>query len=134
MTSLPTTPASNVDDDNRPEPVVNAARLGGGVAAVVVAALGLIALVLAGHAGDLDALSKTLGALFTALGALTAYLAPLWQAYKARRQVTPLVDPRTADGEPLTTVAEHDDRHAAALEVLEPPAPLEHTPEHAAPE
>lgn len=88
----------------RPEPVVNAAKLGGLVAAVVVAIAAVIALVLAGRWTDINALGTTLGAFFGALIALAAYVAPVWQAYKARAKVTPLVDPQTAAGTQLVPI------------------------------
>lgn len=77
----------------RPEPVLDHVRLGALIAAAVVAIGGVVALVVAGNLTDLDALGKAVGGAVTAVGALVVYLAPMWQARKARALVTPLSDP-----------------------------------------
>lgn len=87
--------------DVRPEPVLHAARIGGLLAALVVAIAATVSLALAGRWTDLDAWGATLGGLAGAVMALGAYVAPVWQAHKARAKVTPLSDPRDADGTPL---------------------------------
>jgi hypothetical protein len=89
---------------DRPEPVLSAAKLGGLVAAVVTAVGGTVALIVAGKAGDVNALGLSVGAAVTAVVALVAYVAPVWQAHKARRLVTPLESPRNSDGVPLMAV------------------------------
>ena len=88
-------------EPERPEPVLDAARLGGLLAAAVVTVGAVVTLVLAGRWTDLDALGASLGAALGALMALAAYVAPVWQARKARAKVTPLSSPRDADGTPL---------------------------------
>lgn len=88
----------------RPEPVLNAAKLGGLVAAAVTTVAGLIALIVAGKAGDVNALGVSVGAAVTAVAALVAYVAPVWQARKARRQVTPLASPRNNYGDSLVAL------------------------------
>jgi Flp pilus assembly pilin Flp len=105
--AAPEEPGSDVtSEDARPEPVLNAARLGGLIAAVVIAIAATISLVLAGRWTDINALGKSLGGAIGAVLALTAYVAPVWQAYKARKKVTPLSDPRDAAGRPLTPAEE----------------------------
>lgn len=85
----------------RPEPVLEAARLGGLVSAVVVTVAATVSLVLAGQWTDINALGTVLGGLTGAVMALIAYIAPVWQARKARAKVTPLADPRDLLGRKL---------------------------------
>jgi|SRR3954464_6397815 len=85
----------------RPEPVLDAAKIGGLLAALVVAIAATVSLVLAGKWTDINALGTVLGALASAVLALTAYFAPVWQAHKARAKVTPLADPRDSSGRKL---------------------------------
>jgi hypothetical protein len=90
-------------DQPRPEPVLDAAKLAGLVSALVVALLGIIALVVAGNVlGDMTTLSNAISSVIVAASALVAYLTPVWQARKARSKVTPLADPRDALGRALT--------------------------------
>lgn len=93
----------------RPEPVLVHVRIGALVAAAVVAIGGVVALIVAGNVSDLDALGKAVGGAVTACGALVAYLAPMWQARKARELVTPLSDPILADVDEHTAEALGDD-------------------------
>jgi hypothetical protein len=100
-----------MDGAPRPEPVLDAAKLAGLVAAVVVAVLGVIALIVAGNVlGDLDALANSISAVIVAFSALAAYLAPVWQARKARAKVTPLADPRDLRGRKLIAVPDPQPR------------------------
>lgn len=85
----------------RPEPVLDAAKIGGLIAALVVAIAATVSLVLAGRWTDINALGTTLAGLASAVLALTAYFGPVWQARKARAKVTPLADPRDASGRKL---------------------------------
>jgi Flp pilus assembly pilin Flp len=85
----------------RPEPVLNAAKIGGLIAALVVAVAATVSLVLAGKWTDINALGTALGGVAGAVLALAAYIAPVWQAYKARKVVTPLSDPRDTAGRQL---------------------------------
>lgn len=94
-------PPIEADLQPRPEPVLQAAKLGGLVAAVVVAVAAVVSLVLAGQWTDINALGTVLGALAGAVMALIAYIAPVWQARKARAKVTPLADPRDMLGRKL---------------------------------
>lgn len=96
----PTTAPVEGEVLDRPEPVLDAARLGGLTAAATTAVGGVVVLVLAGGAGDVNALGLAVGGAVTAVAALVAYLAPLRQARKARAKVTPLEDPRDAAGNP----------------------------------
>lgn len=86
---------------DRPEPVLDAAKLAGALSALVVAVVGLVLLIVAGRAADLDALTSALNGIGLAIAAVVAYLAPVWQARKARAKVTPLTDPRDAVGDQL---------------------------------
>lgn len=95
--------------DPRPEPVLDAAKLAGAIAAVIVA-VG-IALRLAGLADVVDEdLARIAEAASNAvLGAATAWaLVGPWitARLKARDKVTPLTDPRDARGVELLPVDE----------------------------
>lgn len=94
-------PADAALPAKRPEPVLSAARIGGLIAALVVSIAAAVSLVLAGQWTDINALGTALGAVAGAVLALAAYCGPVWQAYKARPQVTPLSDPRDAQGRQL---------------------------------
>lgn len=94
------TPSQPAETPSR-EPVLDAARIGGLVAALIVAIGGTVTLVLAGRWTDITALGTALGGVISAALALSAYLAPVWQARKARAKVTPLIDPRDAAGRKL---------------------------------
>jgi hypothetical protein len=86
----------------RPEPVIDAAKLAGLLSAAVIAVLGVVGLVVGGNVlGNLDALANALTAAGIAIGAVVAYLLPVWQARKARAKVTPLADPRDPMGRKL---------------------------------
>jgi Flp pilus assembly pilin Flp len=89
------------DDQPRPEPVLDAARIGGLIAALVIAVAATVSLVLAGKWTDINALGTALGGVAGAVLALIAYFAPVWQAHKARAKVTPLADPRDIAGRQL---------------------------------
>jgi Flp pilus assembly pilin Flp len=89
------------DDQPRPEPVLDAARIGGLIAALVIAVAATVSLVLAGKWTDINALGTALGGVAGAVLALIAYFAPVWQAHKARAKVTPLADPRDITGRQL---------------------------------
>lgn len=98
----------------RPEPVLDAAKLGGLVAAAVVAVLGVVLTVAAGITLDnLTALGVVIAGAVTAVAALGAYLAQVWQGRKARAQVTPLDDPRDEAGRELVPAGVSDSEHLA---------------------
>lgn len=85
-------------DESRPEPVVNGAAAAGAVTAVV-GLLGIIA-VTAHWITPED--SAVLGpAVANGVIALVGAVSALVAAVRARRHVTPLSDPRAADGTPL---------------------------------
>lgn len=94
-------PADAVLPVKRPEPVLVAAKIGGLIAALVVSIAAAVSLVLAGQWTDINALGTALGAVAGAVLALVAYFGPVWQAHKARAVVTPLDDPRDAQGRQL---------------------------------
>lgn len=89
------------DPTPTPEPVMDAAKLGGMTAAAVSAVSGLVMLIIAGKAGDVGALGLSVGAAVTAVTTLVSYVAPVFHAKKARAQVTPLAHPRDSTGAPL---------------------------------
>lgn len=87
----------------RPEPVLDAGKLGGLVGGVTAGISGVAALVVAGVTVDeVSPLFVAIGGTFTALGALVAYVAPIVTAKLARGVVTPMEDPRNAAGQRLT--------------------------------
>jgi hypothetical protein len=130
----PPTQLEPAGEQQRPEPVLDEAKVAGTVSAVVVAVVALVLLVIRGQAADLTALQLAVEAVLSTGAAAVALLAPVWRARRARRQVTPLEAPQTADGVPLVPIDE------AQVVVAEKPAPWvvepqtpDH-PDHAAPE
>lgn len=86
----------------RPEPVVNAA----GVAGAVTAAVGLLGILAVSLHWITPEDSATLGpALANGVIAVVGALSALLAAFRARRAVTPLSDPRTAAGEQLVPLS-----------------------------
>lgn len=81
------------------EPVKQLALLGSLLSAAIVAVGGAVALIVA-HS-DLSAIAQAVGGAVVAVGTLAAFLAPYLAALRARKLVTPLSDPRAADGTPL---------------------------------
>lgn len=104
MPQTPGVPDHAAPEPPRPEPVLDAAKLGGLAGAATTAVGGTVVLVISGQAGDVGALGLSVGAAVTAVAALVAYVAPVWQARKARAKVTPLSSPRNGDGTPLMVV------------------------------
>lgn len=89
----------------RPEPVTEAAKLGGLLSALLVAVGGVIALFIGGLTlEELGPLGIAIGAVVTAALALAVYGIQVWQGLKARAKVTPLSSPRNGDGVPLMAV------------------------------
>lgn len=89
----------------RPEPVLDAAKLGGLLSALFIAAGGVAGIFVAGFTvDDLGALGFALAAVIVAAAAVASYAVQVWQGYKARALVTPLSSPRNADGVPLMEV------------------------------
>lgn len=86
---------------SRPEPVMDAAVLAGAVSGLVVA-VGA-ALIVLGFATQDDVMNwaTIAGGIVTSGAAVVAALMPIWRAYKARPLVTPLADPRDAEGRDL---------------------------------
>lgn len=105
-----TDPFSGAD---RPEPVLQAARLAGAVSGLVTA--GGATFVLLGWATgpQVTQWAVICGGIVTAVGALLAAALPLITARGARKQVTPLTDPRDADGVRLVPVSDTPGAHAA---------------------
>lgn len=99
-------------DLTRPQPVVDAAKLGGLVSAAVIAVGGALFLILAGVTTDtLGAVGIAIGAAVTAVTALIVYVVSLVQGRKAAEKVTPLEDPRDYRGVQLVP-ADSYGRHA----------------------
>lgn len=92
------------DPLNRPEPVLNEARIVAGVSGALPLLAGIA--IAAGwvQAGETDTLTAGLVAATGALvGVINASVA-FWRAHKVRARVTPLADPRGASGEQLIAV------------------------------
>ena len=89
---------------DRPEPVLDAAKVASAVSGAV-GALGA-ALVLVGWATAEQVQSWVIvtGGAVSALATLVAVVAPIVAAYRARGLVTPLESPRNSDGTPLMAV------------------------------
>lgn len=83
----------------RPEPVKQAAALGGLVSAAVAAVGGVVTLV-AAHA-ELSTVATAVGGAVTAVVTLVAFCAPYLSALRARKLVTPLEAPQNAYGTTL---------------------------------
>lgn len=89
----------------RPEPVLDAAKLGGAVSAAIVGVGGLIVLIFTGvTVEDVSRWALAAGTAVTALASLGVYVAPVLSGLRARAKVTPLESPRNADGVPLMEV------------------------------
>ena len=101
--STPVTPQppTTGGTEPRPEPVVDAAKLAA-AAAGAVAAIGAITTLWGWTTADqVQSLVVLIGGLITAVATLVAVVAPIAAAYKARKQVTPLADPRSRSGAAL---------------------------------
>lgn len=81
----------------RPTPVIDYARLGALVSAVVTAGGGCLVIVGLATDGAVQVWSASAGAVVVAVGALLAYVLPIVQAKKATELVTPVEDPHTVD-------------------------------------
>ena len=90
------------DQEKRPEPVLDPARLGGLVGAAVTAVGGAAVIITTGVTTEtLPALGVAVGAAVTAVAALAVYLVAAFAGRAGRAQVTPLSDPRDALGRRL---------------------------------
>lgn len=97
--------ADHAEKVERPEPVLNAAKLGGLLSAFFVAVGGVVALFVGGFGlDDLGPLGVAIGLVITTGLAVGVYLVQLWQGLRAREQVTPLASPRNSDGIALMEV------------------------------
>jgi hypothetical protein len=94
--------------EKRPEPVMDAAGLAGAIAGAIVAVGGLLRAVrLLPVEIDVQVVADEASRVVFALAALWAFGGPLLVArLRARDKVTPLVDPRAADGRPLVVEGE----------------------------
>lgn len=87
-----------------PEPVMDAAKLGGLVSAAVTAVVGAAGVIATGVTADnASAVGLAVGGAVTALLALGVYVVTYLAGRQARAQVTPLESPVSADGIPLVT-------------------------------
>ena len=117
------------DQEKRPEPVLDPARLGGLVGAAVTTVGGAAVIITTGVTTEtLPALGVAVGAAVTAVAALAVYLVAVFAGRAGRAQVTPLSDPRDALGRRL--VPEPD---VAELEYADDSWPHEATGGHGAP-
>lgn len=94
---------SDSPEGQRPEPVTNAAKLAGAIAAVVLAVGGLLRAVDLLPVGvDVEDLAQRASDAVLAVGVAWAVVGP-WVTARigARDKVTPLADPRDAIGNPL---------------------------------
>jgi hypothetical protein len=101
----PSDPVPPPDDgEDRPEPVLSAARVAGVVSGVILTIGGVLKLVgwLIPSDYDLQALADQIGNAILALGAAWSLFGPWITArFRARDLVTPLASPRDADGRRL---------------------------------
>jgi len=98
----------------RPQPVVDAGRLGGLVSGALVAVSSVFFLVQAGINPDsITALGVAVQGAVTAVVSLLAYLLPKLHAKHAATQVTPLSDPHDHQMRPLKVDPDFYGRHAA---------------------
>ena len=98
----------------RPQPVLDAGRLGGLVSAALVAVSSVFFLVQAGiNPGSITALGVAAQGAVTAVVSLLAYLLPRLHARGASAHVTPLEDPHDAQMRPLKVDPATYGRHAA---------------------
>jgi len=99
-------PADEAPSDGpRPEPVMDAAKLAGAISAAILALGGLLKFlgILVPPDYDLDSLASQAGNAVLVLGGGWSLIGPAVVArFRARDKVTPLSDPRAADGTPLT--------------------------------
>jgi hypothetical protein len=88
---------------DRPEPVLDAARLASAVSGVVLAVGAVLVLVGWATTDQVRSWSVIAGGAVTAIGTLLAIVLPSITALGARAQVTPLAAPVGVDGVPLIT-------------------------------
>lgn len=88
-------------DSNRPEPVLDQARIAGTVNGVATGLGGILVTVGAASADDVTATQTALVAALSALVTLVNVVVPILRARVARGQVTPLASPQTTNGVPL---------------------------------
>jgi hypothetical protein len=92
---------SSEKDSGRPEPVLDEAKIAGFVTAGLTAVL-TVAVVLGFVAQeDTNTLVTTVVGIVGGVVTLVNFVVPKWRAWRARKQVTPLSDPRTVGGIPL---------------------------------
>jgi hypothetical protein len=97
----------------RPQPVLDAAKVGGLVSAAVIGVGGAVFLIIGGVTSEnLSAVGIAVGGGVTALVALATYLFSLAQGRKAAEQVTPLSKPQDAAGRALVPDPDIYGRHA----------------------
>lgn len=99
---------SALQQDHRPEPVLDAAKLAAAVSGAVTGIGGL--LVLAGYAttDEVKEWAVAAGAAVVGVGALLGVVLPVITALRARDRVTPVADPRDVEGRPLVVEGQVD--------------------------
>jgi len=91
---------------DRPEPVLDAAKLAAAVSGVVLAVGAALVLVGWATTDQIKSWSVIAGGAVTAIGTLLAVVMPIITALGARAQVTPLAAPQGVDGAPLVADAQ----------------------------
>jgi TRAP-type C4-dicarboxylate transport system permease large subunit len=92
--------------EDRPEPVLDAARVGGLTSSAVTAIIGLAFTIRQGVSTDnLASLGTAVELAVTAFMSLMVYVIPVAHARIARGQVTPVEDPRDDASRPLVPVS-----------------------------
>lgn len=113
----------------RPQPVVDAAKLGGLVGTAFVSCGGAIFIVEEGISRDnLGAAGIAVTAAVTALVALGVYASSLLHGKAAAQQVTPVVDPVSAGGEQLVPVSAYGQRAILIRTPATPDQPADTSP------
>lgn len=102
MPQIPGVP-DHAADVERPEPVVDAAKVAASVALVVGGVLTVLA-AFGVTVPDPDELTRAVVSVATGALTLVSVASTLWAAFRARAKVTPLESPRNSDGTPLMAV------------------------------
>jgi hypothetical protein len=91
--------------ESRPEPVVDAGKVAGAIAGVVTAIFSVLVVVGVVKQEDADTWLFVLSTFGGAVATLVAAALPIYQAYQARKKVTPLSDPENEEGVALVPAA-----------------------------
>jgi fumarate reductase subunit D len=89
---------SDNNGSDRPEPVLDEAKIAGTVTGVVTALLGVAAVLGLVAADDTNTVVTAVVAVATGVCTIVNFVVPKWRAWRARNKVTPISDPRGAFG------------------------------------